>query len=82
MFTYIFFFEFISKVLAMGFAFGKNCYIQDPWNWLDFTVVLASLLSQLPSMKNISGFRTFRLFRPLRSISTMPSMKLLIGTLL
>ena len=81
-FTSIFFFECAAKILAMGFVFGKNCYIQDPWNWLDFTVVLASLLGELPSMKNISGFRTFRLFRPLRSISTMPSMKLLIGTLL
>jgi len=26
-FTYIFFFECAAKVLAMGFAFGKNCYI-------------------------------------------------------
>ena len=29
----------------------------------------------------MSGLRTFRLFRPLRSLNSMPSMKLLIGTL-
>jgi|TARA_B110000285_G_scaffold233166_1_gene306141 hypothetical protein len=33
-------------------------------------------------MKNMSGLRTFRLFRPLRSLTTMPSMRILIGTLL
>lgn len=30
----------------------------------------------------MSGLRTFRLFRPLRSLTTMPSMRILIGTLL
>lgn len=32
-------------------------------------------------MKNMSGLRTFRLFKPLKSLTNMPSMKLLIGTL-
>ena len=66
----------------MGFILGSNAYLSDAWNWLDFTVVVTSLLGELPSMQNMSGLRTFRLFRPLRSLTTMPSMKLLIGTLL
>jgi hypothetical protein len=33
-------------------------------------------------MANVSGLRTFRLFRPLRSLSTLPNIKILIGTLL
>ena len=45
-------------------------------------MVVASFLQQFPSMKNMSGLRTFRLFRPLRSLTTMPSMRILIGTLL
>ena len=81
-FTYIFLFECLSKIVAMGFLLGSNSYLSDAWNWLDFTVVVTSLLNELPSMKNMSGLRTFRLFRPLRSLTTMPSMKLLIGTLL
>ena len=30
----------------------------------------------------MSSLRTFRLFRPLRSLTTMPSMRILVGTLL
>mmetsp|Transcript_24329 Transcript_24329/g.37630 ORF Transcript_24329/g.37630 Transcript_24329/m.37630 type:complete len:272 (+) Transcript_24329:2006-2821(+) len=81
-FMVIFLMECGSKVIAMGFIFGRKAYLTDAWNWLDFLVVVTSLLNELPSMENMSGLRTFRLFRPLRSLTTMPSMKLLIGTLL
>ena len=57
-------------------------YLRDAWNWLDFMVVVSSLLTQIPQMKSVSGLRTFRLMRPLRSLTTMPTMKVLIGTLL
>lgn len=80
-FTYMFLIECVSKILAMGFILGNKCYLYDSWNWLDFTVVVTSLLEELPSMENMSGLRTFRLFRPLKSLTNMPSMKLLIGTL-
>jgi len=66
----------------MGFIVGKGTYLKDAWNWLDFIVVITSLLSILPSFSNVSGIRTFRLFRPLRSLTSLGSMKLLIGTLL
>ena len=81
-FTIIFVGEFIAKSIAMGFCIGSKSYLYDSWNWLDFTVVVTSILEVLPSMKNISGLRTFRLFRPLRSLTTMPSMRILIGTLI
>ena len=80
--TVFFVVECLAKILAMGFILGKRSYLSDQWNWLDFLVVVASLLYQLPPMRNVSGLRTFRLFRPLRSLTAMPSMKLLIGTLL
>ena len=54
----------------------------DPWNWIDFLVVISGLLSSFPQMANVSGLRTFRLFRPLRSLSTLPNIRILIGTLL
>ena len=82
LFTYVFLFECSFKIMAMGFILGRNSYLSDGWNWLDFIVVVTSLLENVPAMKNISGLRTFRLFRPLRSLTTMPSMKLLIGTLI
>jgi hypothetical protein len=82
LFTYVFLIECSSKIMAMGLILGRNSYLSDGWNWLDFIVVVTSLLENVPAMKNISGLRTFRLFRPLRSLTTMPSMKLLMGTLL
>ena len=66
----------------MGLVIGKGSYLRNYWNWLDFIVVIASLLQVIPSMKNISGLRTFRLFRPLRNLTKVPSMRTLVGTLL
>jgi hypothetical protein len=81
-FTYLFLVECFSKIVAQGFIFGNNTYLTDTWNWLDFIVVVTSLLTEIPSMKGMSGLRTFRLMRPLRSLTTLPSMRILIGTLL
>jgi hypothetical protein len=81
-FTTIFVLEAVVKILAMGFIIGKGSYLRVPWNWLDFIVVVTSLLTFLPSMKNFSGLRTFRLFRPLRNLTTFPQMRTLAGTLL
>ena len=81
-FTIIFTIEALFKILAMGFFIGKGTYLRNLWNWLDFIVVVTSLLQFLPSMRNISGLRVFRLFRPLRNLTTVPSMRTLVGTLL
>ena len=61
---------------------GNSSYLSEAWNWLDFIVVVTSLLENLPGMDGVRGLRTFRLFRPLRSMVKLPSMKLLIGTLM
>ena len=74
--------EMVIKVIAKGFILNNYTYLRNPWNWLDFIVVVSSMLEQLPGMDGVSGLRTFRLFRPLRSLTTMPSMKMLIGTLI
>ena len=60
----------------------KGAYLRDPWNWLDFIVVVTSWLSVFPSMANVSFIRTFRLFRPLRSFTSFPAMKAIVTTLL
>lgn len=82
LFMYSFLLECIAKIIATGLILGTNAYLSDGWNWLDFTVVITSLVENIPAMSGMSGLRTFRLFRPLRSLTTMPSMKLLIGTVL
>lgn len=81
-FTLFFTFECVTKILSMGLIVKSGCYLQDGWNWLDFTVVVTALMQAIPGMGNVSAVRTFRLFRPLRSLSAIPSMKLLVNTLL
>jgi hypothetical protein len=44
-FTYIFIAECVFNIIALGFVFHKNSYLQDPWNILDFFIVVTSVLA-------------------------------------
>lgn len=81
-FTIIFTVECLVKIIAMGLIIDQSCYLRDPWNWIDFTVVVGSILSYLPGVYNVAVLRTFRLFRPLRSLKRLPSMKVLVQALM
>jgi len=81
-FTISFTVECLLKIVGMGLILDRGSYLRDAWNWLDFLVVVSSLLTEIPQLKSVSGMRTIRLMRPLRSLTTMPSMKILIATLL
>lgn len=39
-FTAIYTFDSLIKILAMGFCIGKFTFLRDPFNWLDFTVIV------------------------------------------
>jgi Ion transport protein len=61
------------------------CYylhLQDPWNVLDFFVVLTSLLTSLPNMPKMNSVRVFRVLRPLKSISALPGLQKLVVSML
>jgi hypothetical protein len=45
-FTTIFTMECVLKIISLGFN-GKNGYISDPWNWLDFVVVITGFVPSL-----------------------------------
>ena len=47
-FTYIFLVEAVIKIISMGFIFHENSYLRDPWNWIDFTVVVIGIVEILP----------------------------------
>lgn len=81
-FNAIFIFEAVIKILAMGFVFGEGTYLTDPWNWLDFTTVLSSIIGYIGSASNLTFLRTFRLFRPLRSLTALDAMRKLLSTLM
>ena len=42
LFTYIFLMECTTKIMAQGWILGRNSYLSDSWNWLDFIVVVTS----------------------------------------
>lgn len=47
-FTAIFTLEMVLKILAMGFYFSKYAYLRDPWNVLDFAVVMLGYAALIP----------------------------------
>ena len=78
-FTVAFCVECVLKILGMGFFMGKGAYLKDVWNWLDFIVVVSSVLEiWFPSLTSL---KIFKLFRPLRSLNNVKSMKVLVDTL-
>ena len=40
-FTTLFAIEMVLKIIAMGFVLERGAYLRDPWNVLDFIVVMA-----------------------------------------
>ena len=83
-FTIIFLLECIIKVAAMGFYRHKGSYLKDYWNWIDFVIVVISVISLSPAANqdSLKAFRTARVLRPLRSVNASKSMKMLIQTFL
>jgi hypothetical protein len=82
-FSIIFMVECVLKTIGMGFVRHYNAYLRDPWNWIDFTVVLVSVIELTPiEGANLKGLRTLRVLRPLRSINAFPAMRRLISSLM
>jgi hypothetical protein len=87
-FTGIFCAEMVIKGTALGFAFHEGAYLRDPWNWLDFLVVLVSVASwilEVYSTSKVSALkvlRTLRVMRPLRLINRNRGLRMVVLTLL
>ena len=85
MFSYIFILEFLLKVIAMGFFIHKKSYLRDPWNSLDFLVVLSAIVEIFAGQhgsKSVRALRVLRILRPLKSINAFPKMRRIISALL
>ncbi|KAG8036982.1 hypothetical protein G9C98_004304 [Cotesia typhae] len=76
-FTVIFFLEMLIKWLALGFA----KYFTNAWCWLDFIIVMLSLINlgavwagadDIPAFRSM---RTLRALRPLRAVSRWEGMR-------
>ena len=55
----------VAKIIAMGLIWTKpnpadgigGSYLRDPWNWLDFVVVIVAFLAYIPGVGNFSGLK-------------------------
>ena len=60
-------------------------YFRDPWNVLDFFIVIVSLLCLLaegiPALQPLKSLRVLRVLRPLRLLARDPGMRLIITVL-
>ena len=75
-FTTFFAFEMLVKVIARGFILHKHAYLRDKLNWLDFVVVVTSILSAVAEYLPESSYwqqigfasilRLVKVLRPLR----------------
>ncbi|XP_066904493.1 sodium channel protein para isoform X5 [Halyomorpha halys] len=82
-FTVIFFLEMLIKWLALGF----QKYFTNAWCWLDFIIVMVSLINFTASLLGAGGIqafktmRTLRALRPLRAMSRMQGMRVVVNAL-
>ncbi|XP_039670948.1 sodium channel protein type 4 subunit alpha-like isoform X1 [Perca fluviatilis] len=81
-FTGIYTFESMIKILARGFCIMPFTFLRDPWNWLDFTVILMAYVTEFVDLGNVSALRTFRVLRALKTISVIPGLKTIVGALI
>ncbi|KAA0200133.1 voltage gated sodium channel [Hyalella azteca] len=83
-FTVIFFIEMAIKFVALGFA----KYFTNAWCWLDFLIVMVSLINLIATLAGagkIQAFktmRTLRALRPLRAMSRMQGMRVVVNALI
>eukprot|EP01048_Picozoa_sp_COSAG05_P006388 COSAG05_NODE_412_length_10089_cov_13.887287_5_plen_990_part_00 len=77
----LFMIEFLSKVIAYGFAFTPKSYLNNSWNRLDFVVIVGSILNYIPGVD--AGFvKLLRCLRPLRIINRNEGMKVIISAVI
>nr|AMD09816.1 sodium channel alpha subunit [Acartia hudsonica] len=82
-FTVIFFMEMSVKWLALGFV----KYFTNAWCWLDFVIVMVSLINFTATLLGAGGIqafktmRTLRALRPLRAMSRMQGMRIVVNAL-
>ncbi|KAJ7322135.1 hypothetical protein JRQ81_018422 [Phrynocephalus forsythii] len=81
-FTGIYTFECLIKILARGFCLNKFTFLQDPWNWLDFSVIVMAYVGAFIELGNVSVLRMFRVLRALKTISIIPGLKVIVGALI
>ncbi|KAK9516044.1 hypothetical protein VZT92_024006 [Zoarces viviparus] len=79
-FTTIYMFEAIIKVVSRGFCVGKFTFLRDPWNWLDVMVISTGFVAGFVDLGKVSVLRTVPLV--LKIITVIPGLKTTVGALI
>ncbi|XP_060791513.1 voltage-dependent N-type calcium channel subunit alpha-1B isoform X4 [Neoarius graeffei] len=80
-FTGVFTFEMVIKMIDLGLLLHPGSYFRDLWNILDFIVVSGALVAFACSGNNgkdintIKSLRVLRVLRPLKTIKRLPKLK-------
>ena len=89
-FTIIYIIEFFIRLFAQGAFQGSHTYFRDPWQWLDFLVIMISVITYIikfsspeaEASSSFTSFRTFRVLRALKSLSIVPGLRTIVSALL
>ncbi|XP_063309282.1 voltage-dependent L-type calcium channel subunit alpha-1S [Pelobates fuscus] len=95
-FLFIFTIEAFLKIVAYGFILHTDAYLRNAWNILDFTIVSVGLfaisLEQINKLQgvtapggsgfNVKALRAFRVLRPLRLVSGVPSLQVVLNSII
>ncbi|KAH1030030.1 hypothetical protein HUJ05_003169 [Dendroctonus ponderosae] len=86
-FLVIFTAECIMKIIAYGFLMHPGAYLRNGWNLLDFTIVVIGMISTALSFLtrdsfDVKALRAFRVLRPLRLVSGVPSLQVVLNSIL
>uniref|UniRef100_A0AAX7V4N8 Voltage-dependent N-type calcium channel subunit alpha n=1 Tax=Astatotilapia calliptera TaxID=8154 RepID=A0AAX7V4N8_ASTCA len=80
-FTGVFTFEMVIKMIDLGLLLHPGSYFRDLWNILDFIVVSGALVAFACSgtkgkdINTIKSLRVLRVLRPLKTIKRLPKLK-------
>eukprot|EP00794_Sanderia_malayensis_P006217 gene6217-6933_t len=86
-FLAVFAIEGLLKIIAYGFILHPGAYLRNGWNILDFSIVVigfASLIFEeyLKSGFDVKALRAFRVLRPLRLVSGVPSLQVVLNSII
>uniref|UniRef100_A0A8C5I6S4 Voltage-dependent N-type calcium channel subunit alpha-1B-like n=1 Tax=Gouania willdenowi TaxID=441366 RepID=A0A8C5I6S4_GOUWI len=80
-FTGVFTFEMVIKMVDLGLLLHPGAYFRDLWNILDFIVVSGALVAfaftgtKGKDISTIKSLRVLRVLRPLKTIKRLPKLK-------
>ncbi|XP_004835846.1 sodium channel protein type 11 subunit alpha [Heterocephalus glaber] len=73
---------FVLEMALKWVAFGFRKYFTNAWCWLDFIIVVVSVVVSFVDLQKWKALRTLRALRPLRALSRFEGMKVVVNALI